>query len=118
MEDDVRNLRDETVALLDKRGKTTGDVRWVGNHDGTLALSWVEFAALANRTYDSGFGGHEVALALVVVGDDWWLERWEYDGSEGWTYQTLPQRQPDAQPFKSPFEYGREYVRTFVPRTD
>jgi len=24
------------------------------------------------------------------VGDDWWLERHEYDGSEWWVFQKLP----------------------------
>lgn len=26
----------------------------------------------------------------MVVGDDWWLERHEYDGSEWWEFKRLP----------------------------
>jgi hypothetical protein len=27
---------------------------------------------------------------LEIVGDDWWLERHEYDGAEWWEYKTKP----------------------------
>lgn len=33
--------------------------------------------------YDDGYGGQEIDSSLVIVGDDWWLERAEYDGA-GW----------------------------------
>ena len=29
----------------------------------------------------------EVAEDLVVVGDNWWIERHEYDGNEWWEYK-------------------------------
>lgn len=32
----------------------------------------------------------EVAHDLKIVGDDWWLERSEYDGAERWNFKTLP----------------------------
>jgi len=66
-------------------------VSWVGNRDGTLALSWEKFKKLAPVEYDDGYGGREIASDLVVVFTDGsWLERWEYDGSEGWVHKTLP----------------------------
>ena len=34
--------------------------------------------------------GYQVADDLVVVGDSWWLERHEYDGSEWWEYKEKP----------------------------
>ena len=29
-------------------------------------------------------------MDLLIVGDDWWLERHEYDGAEWWEFKTLP----------------------------
>jgi len=40
--------------------------------------------------YDSGYGATKVAKDLVIVGEDWWLERCEYNGSEWWEFKTLP----------------------------
>jgi len=35
---------------------------------------------------------------LYVVGEDWWLERGEYDGSEWWEFKRLPECPPRAIP--------------------
>ena len=56
-----------------------------------LWLSWKEFEALANVEYDESYGAQEVADDLLVVGDDWWLERHEYDGSEWWEFKKIPE---------------------------
>jgi hypothetical protein len=85
---DTRNLLAETVAFIEKMEHTVSDVRWVGND--RYWLTWDEFAAIADVEYDSGFGGAEVPQSLMVVGDDWWLERHEYDGSEWWEYKMMP----------------------------
>ena len=51
------------------------------------------FERLATRTeYDSGFGAQEIASDLMIIGEDWWLERFEYDGSEHWEFKQLPLR--------------------------
>lgn len=63
---------------------------WIGSKDGKYAMSWNEFAAIADITYDAGYGGQEIASDLVVVGNNWWLERYEYDGSECWEFKTPP----------------------------
>ena len=44
--------------------------------------------------YDNGFGGAEVHGDLKIVGNDWWMERGEYDGSEWWEFKTLPKLLP------------------------
>jgi len=31
-------------------------------------------------------------VSLTVAGDDWWLERHGYDGSEWWEFKTLPKK--------------------------
>ena len=55
-----------------------------------MYFTWEEFAKLANKKYDNGYGGNEVPLDLIVVGKDWWLERHEYDGAEWWEFKKLP----------------------------
>lgn len=87
-----RNLLQETFKILHEHGRTPDDVRWVGNADGTVVSSWQSFEAVANFEYDAGYGGNEITLDLVIVGDDWWLERGEYDGSEWWEFKRLPER--------------------------
>lgn len=90
--DDKRNLLQETIEILHEHGRTPNDVRWVGNQEGTVVSSWQSFEAVADFEYDSGYGGNEVQLDLVIVGEDWWLERGEYDGREWWEFKRLPER--------------------------
>lgn len=102
----MTNLLAETKEILAQSGKTVADVRWVGlrkrgwrNSESDKRLpvgSWADFEKFADFDYDSGYGGNEVAGGLVVVGDDWWLERGEYDGSEWWEFKRLPARPSDV----------------------
>lgn len=87
----MTNLLEETLKVLADNGKTPDDVEWVGSVSFGW-FSWDDFAGLANKTYNSGFGGQEVASDLVVAGKNWWLERHDYDGSEWWEYKEQPQR--------------------------
>lgn len=82
------NLKKETLASLREYGKNAKDVRWVGTEGRETPLD--EFWKLADRDYDNGFGGANINENLMVVGDDWWLERHEYDGSEWWEYKEHP----------------------------
>lgn len=82
------NLLAETIAILSENGKTPDDVRWVGN--ATMKTTWAQFAQVADVKYDSGYGASEVATDLVIVGDDWWMTRGEYDGSEWWDFHYKP----------------------------
>jgi len=97
----LENLLDETLRELTARDKSPTEVRWVGSRDGKLAVSWAEFESIARDTdYCSGYGSTFIALDLVVVGDDWWLERSEYDGSEAWAYQITPVLRRDSRPWR------------------
>lgn len=83
----MSNLWEETISVLKNHHKTWNDVRFVCGND----FGVTNFQTLAMRTnYDEGFGGQEVATDIKVVGDFWWLERHEYDGSEWWEYKELP----------------------------
>jgi len=79
----------ETEEMLKECGKSPQDVRWCGSAEFGW-FSWEEFVKLANFKYDTGFGLQEVAKDLMIVGDGFWLERREYDGSEWWECQGFP----------------------------
>ena len=86
--DFIRNLRKETIAVLKEHGKKWSDVVGVCGND--FQITKEQFLELADKRYDSGYGGNEVALDLKVVGKDFWLERNEYDGAEWWEYKEIP----------------------------
>ena len=95
------NLLQETIEELEGLGKSPKDVLWVGcikdkwsdyevQFNGVI--SWEEFVKIADIEYNEDFGMVEISLDLVIVGNDWWLERNEYDGSECWAFKVLPRK--------------------------
>lgn len=84
------NLLKETIEKLGEYGKTLSDVEWIGTHETVIPLAF--FVELANANYSNGYGLPQVREDLMVVGEGWWLERAEYDGSEWWEYKTMPTR--------------------------
>ncbi len=84
------NLLEETLDILKENNKTEKDVKWCGTTENEI--SWENFKEVADIKYDNGFGGQEIPNNLIVVGEDWWLGRGEYDGSEWWVFYTLPAR--------------------------
>jgi len=85
------NLLDETVDALMEHGKHPSEVLWVGNSE--WHTTWDAFTKVANRRYDDGLGREEVNGDLMIVGQDWWLERKIYDGQEEWAFKTQPKLQ-------------------------
>lgn len=86
----MTNLLHETREVLEDNGKSIKDIQWVGTSTGEISLA--SFLEQANINYNDGFGTAEVNQTLVVVGNDWWLERCEYDGSEWWEYKEKPEK--------------------------
>lgn len=84
----MENLLEETIKILKEYRKEISDIKWIGNYDYYVNID--DFLRVADTNYDSGYGGQEVATDLFIVGDDWWLERHEYDGSEWWEFKTIP----------------------------
>lgn len=82
------NLLTETLDVLKRHGKTPKDVLWVG--DQYKKTTWENFERISNFEYDSGYGCSEIESSLIIVGDTWWLEREEYDGSEWWEFKEHP----------------------------
>jgi len=108
--DRLTNLLTETIRALDWHEKKPEDVWWVGSGDGKLAVSWKAFTEMANIEYDSGYGSQKIASDLVVVGDSWWLSRHEYDGSESWSYHTIPVLLESAKGFTRVEEDHKHWV--------
>lgn len=53
-------------------------------------LDYDLFLQSLNFVYDDGFGGQELH-GYIWYDDGTWSERGEYDGSEWWEYQSVPQ---------------------------
>lgn len=85
----MKNLKEETIKKFEEHGKNPEEIKWVGCEIFKIPIN--EFWKLADKLYDNGYGGEEVAKNLLVVGDNWWLERHSYDGAEWWEYKELPQ---------------------------
>lgn len=84
------NFRTETLDDLKRNGKTIDDIKWIGNETGERTTDIKKFFNSIDFEYDGGFGSNTISLSLVIVGDNWWLERGEYDGSEWWNFKTIP----------------------------
>ena len=84
------NLLHETMEALCDFGKTIDDVQWIGTKNMTIPVE--NFLEVANDYYDNDYGTPMVADDLVIVGDGWWLERYEYDGAESWVFKTAPKK--------------------------
>lgn len=84
------NFKDETLSILVANGKTWNDVKFIQGDDFKVSNNKDELLELMNFEYDSGYGAPKIAEDLKIVGDNWWLERGEYDGSEWWEYKEIP----------------------------
>lgn len=93
------NLLKETIGVLKDYNKTYKDVLWVGSKKGYS--TWDDFEKVANIEYDDGYGGNEIAMDLWIVGKDFWLERYEYDGSEHWEFKSFPIKPKNKRKLKS-----------------
>jgi len=83
--DENSNLLDETITTIQKCGYKLEDVDYVCGNE--RWFTWNDFISVANIEYDCGYGGAEVAIDLrVVMKDESYFERAEYDGSEWWRY--------------------------------
>jgi hypothetical protein len=80
---------DETINMLTKYNKNINDVLFVRTNVAQCSIE--EFLNLIkDYKYKNGYGREYINLDLKIVGDDWWLERQEYDGSEWWVYKEKP----------------------------
>lgn len=79
------NLLNETEDYINYLGYEPCDIIFIGSEKRGLSCTWNEFAVLADREYDAGYGAQEVMADLVIVfRDGAYMWRSEYDGSEAW----------------------------------
>lgn len=84
------NLKNETLEMLEKHGKTPEDiVRICGD---VFEITPDSFWEKADVEYDEGYGGAEVARDLIIIGDGFVMYRHEYDGAEEWRWIDLRPR--------------------------
>ena len=82
------NLKEETLEVLHNNGKHKEDVKYVCGEDFQISLG--QFWELSDTEYNSFYGAPEIATDLTLIGDDFWMTRGEYDGSEWWDFHTMP----------------------------
>jgi hypothetical protein len=90
-------LKEETLNAMKENNKTIDDIAFIsvlskyifGKKQRLLRIDIDEFFKEAeDDNYYDGFGGVCVDTSLQInFKDNSWLERWKYDGSEGWHYK-------------------------------
>jgi len=79
----MTNLLRETLEVIGSRD--TKDIIFIGSRYTGESCTWEDFKALADIEYNSGYGGVEISLNLIIVfADGSIMKRREYDGSEWW----------------------------------
>lgn len=86
----MSNLKEETLKVLHNHGKRKEDVKYVCGAEFQISLE--QFWKLADTEYDSSYGAPEIATDLMLIGDDFYMDRGEYDGSEWWDFNTMPDK--------------------------
>ena len=81
------NLKEATLEVLRNHGKRKEDVKYVCGEDFQISLE--QFWELSDTEYDP-YGAPEIATDLTLIGEDFWMERGEYDGAEWWDFRTMP----------------------------
>lgn len=99
----MKNLKEETLSKLMANGKTPEDIKWIGCKEFKIPINL--FWKLADHLYDDSYGTEEVATDLLIVGDNWWLERSSYDGAEWWSYKTMPEEPKESKVIPTLFPY-------------
>ncbi len=84
------NLWIETIEKLKSHNLTWDDVKKVIVTE-RFVIDKNEFERVASRlNYNAGYGSLVIDPGLKIIGEDWWLERSEYDGKEWWEFKKMP----------------------------
>ena len=90
------NFKEETLEILGQYGKTIDDIKWIGDNAGERTTDIQEFFDRIDFSYNDGSGCGFIRQSLVIVGDNWWLERGEYDVYEWGNFKTIPKLSESA----------------------
>ncbi|MDU6255460.1 MAG: hypothetical protein E6618_14835 [Staphylococcus warneri] len=81
------NLLKKTIDILNEHDLTLNDIIWWGNPHFNEKYPLNMLESLLDFEYNNGYGLPNINEDLVIVGHDWWLERFEYDGAEWWEFK-------------------------------
>ena len=81
---------EETLGELEKHGHKPEEVKYVFNKD--FYCSWGDFYRRATLLYHNHKDWTAFGPTLMIVGDNWWLERYNFSGFEGWSYGEVPSK--------------------------
>lgn len=84
------NLLKELKEVLKENNKTIRDIKWIGTR--RVYVNIDEFLELADTEYTSNSEWQEIAINLLIVGDNWWLERRAHDEVEWFEYKEMLQK--------------------------
>lgn len=88
------NLLKETLQFIEDEKLNVSDIIFIGDRNSGHSCNWDDFAVMADKYYDSGYGGAEVVCTLEIAFKcGAVMTRGEYDGSEWWKV---------SRPFKMP----------------
>lgn len=89
------NFGEETRYELSRYGYEIKDIDWIGND--YVQISIKNFFMQADKfNYDNGYGSVKVPTDIVIfMKDGNWFTRKEYDGLEGWKFNSVPEK-PDS----------------------
>lgn len=103
----MNNLLTETIDFLSKHNLTLDDVKVFCGND--FQITRENFIKLADKiNYDNGYGTQIIARDIKLIGNNWWAERYEYDGSEWWEFKKFP---TTNLPFKSVNNLCAHYIK-------
>jgi hypothetical protein len=85
-------LYQSIIDVLNFYKKSENDILWVGTENGDYAMLWSDFAPIAKEItfWRVSEGAPEIDKDLVVVGEDWWLERRYDQYTEWWEFKAAP----------------------------
>lgn len=71
---------EETLGVLEKHGHKPEEVKYVFNKD--FYCSWGDFYRRATLLYHNHKDWTAFGPTLMIVGDNWWLERYNFSGRD------------------------------------
>lgn len=89
----IVNFKKETLDFLHNHGKSIHDVHVI--IDGTRCPFDYFIDLAKDINYDNGYGIPCINSNVYIIGDDWWMSRHEYDGSEWWKFNKKPMYKND-----------------------
>lgn len=83
------NLYDETAHALAQHNLALKNIRTIITRTGVVPIA--DFSRQAMHcNYDNTSGSIQIDPFLKIIGASWWMERFVYEGREGWLFCKKP----------------------------